>query len=85
MAGRDLTDVAPDDTVWWCPECGRISGDRFGILATRQGWTDHCARKAFLVVASTMQVDADGRVHEADLFSDQLPSLDGFDSPQVPH
>lgn len=85
MAGRDLADIAPEDAVWWCPECGRISGDRFGVLATRQGWTEHCTRKAFLVVASTMQVEPSGRVREADMLGEQPPTLEGFDSPQVPH
>lgn len=85
MAGRDLQDVAPEDAVWWCPECGRISGDRYGVLATRQGWTDHCIRKAFLVVASTMLVEADGRVRQADMLCDQPALLEGFNSPHIAH
>jgi hypothetical protein len=48
--------------MWWCPECGRIAGDRYGVLATRQGWSDDCTRQAVLVLASTMMVEADGRV-----------------------
>jgi hypothetical protein len=61
--------------MWWCPECGRIAGDRYGVLATRQGWSDDCTRQAVLVLASTMMVEADGRVREADLLNDQLPPM----------
>ncbi len=85
MAGMELKDVAPEGAMWWCCECGRISGDRYGILATLQGWTELCTLKAVLVTAGTMQVESNGRVRDAELLKEQLPPLMGADAPEIPH
>ncbi len=85
MAGRELRDVAPEGAMWWCLECGRISGDRYGVLATRQGWTEYCTLKSVLVNASTMEVEPNGRVREADMLKDQPEPLLGSNTPQIPH
>ena len=76
----EIKDLAPNGTIWWCPDCGRLSADRYGKLATKTGWTSSCSARAFLVVADTILVEADGRVREADLVSDQPPTIDGWNS-----
>ncbi len=69
-------DMAPKDTVWWCPQCGRISADRHGKLAML-GWSDNCTLLAVLVSEASMVLDAKGRVIQADLLPDQPQPLPG--------
>lgn len=68
--------MAPDDAVWWCPQCGRISADRHGKLAML-GWSSRCTLIAVLVSESSMVLDPGGRVVQADLLPEQPAPLPG--------
>ncbi len=77
-------DMAPQAAVWWCPQCGRISADRHGKLAML-GWSEQCSLLAVLVSESSLVLDPNGRVIEADLIPDQPDRLPGSDIELQPH
>lgn len=64
----EIPEKAPPGALWWCTQCGRISGDRLGKLAVQPGWTQECSENAWLIKEATILVNEDGRVIEADLF-----------------
>jgi len=70
------SDIAPDGTVWWCPQCGRIAADRRGKMSML-GWSQQCTLLAVLVSESSMKVDPSGRIVQADLVPDQPAPLPG--------
>jgi hypothetical protein len=72
----NIPDIAPNGIVWWCPQCGRISADRFGKMAML-GWSQQCSLLAVLVTESSMILDPAGRVVQADLVPDQPAPLPG--------
>jgi hypothetical protein len=72
----DFQDIAPHGTVWWCPQCGRISADRHGKMSMI-GWTEQCTLVAVLVIESTMKLDPGGRIVQADLAPNQPSPLPG--------
>lgn len=72
----EFEDMAPDKTVWWCPQCGRLSADRHGKLAML-GWSDSCTMLAVLVSEDTIVLDPNGRVTQADLISEQPEPFPG--------
>ncbi len=71
-----FADMAPQGAVWWCPQFGRISADRHGKLSML-GWSDNCSLLAVLVSESSLKLDPNGRVIEADLTPDQPDRLPG--------
>lgn len=72
----EFNDMAPNGTVWWCPQCGRIAADRHGKLSML-GWSDHCSLLAVLVSESSMVLDPKGRIIQADLIADQPSPMPG--------
>jgi hypothetical protein len=77
MSGpTNFSDVAPSGTVWWCPQCGRISADRHGKMSML-GWSEQCSLVAVLVNESSMVLDPSGRIIQADLVPDQPAPLPG--------
>lgn len=86
-AGRvasKFEDMAPTATVWWCPQCGRISADRHGKLAML-GWSDNCSLLAVLVSEGSMVLDPSGRVIQADLIDDQPEPMPGSEIAKEMH
>ncbi|HYG99909.1 MAG TPA: hypothetical protein VD837_12315 [Terriglobales bacterium] len=69
-------DLAPEGMVWWCPQCGRISADRHGKMSMI-GWTEQCTLLAVLVFESSMKLDPNGRIVQADLVPNQPAPLPG--------
>jgi hypothetical protein len=61
-----VPDKAPEGQMYWCIECGRVSGDRNGVLAVQEGWNDQCTAMSMLIDADTMTFE-NGFVIEADL------------------
>ncbi len=76
--------MAPEGTVYWCPQCGRISADRHGRLAML-GWSAECTSQAVLITEATMKIDAEGRVIEADVLTEDVTRLPLADADSHTH